>query len=311
MSDPISNQPAIILPGNITKPPVERRVGPLLQKPANLQAEDEMGGVIEIAQEEQIPPPVTDQSQLKKPPAPTNSQFVSHEERNANKKEDMTAPVDLTDETKTDPLGKHYYFPMSKVKIKGIKDANTAIVEFGAGGTGFIVHKDGYMITNNHVLKSLLNDNQQIDESAGIIAEPLERISMKGAKIIDSDKSKALVLVYIPALRGRPVLQISDELPETGQTLFLVGHPDVMDGQRAVSVGSVNQLPSENLDKIIITDNETRSGNSGGPLMDENGRVFGIVFRAQTSDGFTTHSLISPSTNIVSMMRKNNLLPQK
>jgi S1-C subfamily serine protease len=84
-----------------------------------------------------------------------------------------------------------------------------------------------------------------------------------------------------------------------------------LNGQRAVSVGSVNELPSENRDKIIMTDNETRSGNSGGPLMDENSRVYGIVFGAQTSGGFTTHSFISPSTNIVSMMKKNNLLPQE
>ncbi|GEM_PF-6848522 len=311
MSDPINNQqPPPIPPANIRRmSPAEQRVEP--QRTVGLQTVDEMGGVVEIAQEEQIPPPVTDEARLKKPPEPNKPQFVSHEDRNANNKEDMTAPADLTDKTKSDPLAKHYYFPMSKVKLEGIKTASDAVVEFPDGGTGFIVHKDGYIVTNNHVAKQLLNDNQQIDESRSIFTGSLERISLEGAKIIDSDKSKAIALIYIPALKGRAVVQISDKLPEADQTLFLIGHPDVMDGQRTVSVGSVNELPSDNREKIIVTDNETRSGNSGGPLVDDNGRVYGIVYASLTVGGFTSKASISPSANIVSIMKKNNLLPQK
>ncbi len=134
-------------------------------------------------------------------------------------------------------------------------------------GSGFIISKDGYILTNNHVVKDA-------DE---VIVRLEDRRELK-AEIIGTDARSDIALLKINA-DNLPVAQIgkSDSL-KVGEWVLAIGSPFGFD--RSATAGIVSAkgraLPRENYVPFIQTDVAINPGNSGGPLFNLDGEVVGV-----------------------------------
>ena len=135
-------------------------------------------------------------------------------------------------------------------------------------GSGFIIHKDGYILTNAHVIEN--SDSVQIALSTGGL--------FKG-KLIGMDKVADLALIKIDSPDPLPVIPLgsSKEL-KPGDWVMAIGSPFGLD--LTVTVGIVSakgrSLGATPYDDFIQTDTPINPGNSGGPLINTQGEVVGI-----------------------------------
>jgi serine protease Do len=134
-------------------------------------------------------------------------------------------------------------------------------------GSGFILSKDGYVLTNHHVVANA--------------DEILVRLSDKRelrAEVIGSDKYTDIALLKVKA-DNLPVVKIgSAEQSKVGSWVLAIGSPFGFD--HSVTAGIISakgrSLPNANYVPFIQTDVAINPGNSGGPLFDMDGKVIGI-----------------------------------
>lgn len=153
-------------------------------------------------------------------------------------------------------------------------------------GSGVIVDKDGYILTNEHVIsgatevKVKLYDGREFD-----------------AEIMGTDKRSDLAVIKIDA-KGLPVAKLgnSDDL-QIGKWVVAIGNPfgfAIANPEPSVTVGVISALnrylPSlgrreRGYDDLIQTDAAINPGNSGGPLVNLKGEVIGINTAIITTSG--------------------------
>ncbi|MBW2014187.1 MAG: Do family serine endopeptidase, partial [Deltaproteobacteria bacterium] len=135
-------------------------------------------------------------------------------------------------------------------------------------GSGFIISKDGYIVTNNHVVENaekievILKDEKEFD-----------------AEIIGRDANTDLALIKIKTDRDLPVLLFGDsDALKIGQWVVAIGNPFGL--EHTVTAGIVSAkgrvIGSGPYDDFIQTDASINPGNSGGPLINMQGKVVGI-----------------------------------
>ena len=159
--------------------------------------------------------------------------------------------------------------------ISGVAtDAGSPSVIFG---TGFVLEKDGIIVSNNHVVG---------DDSLSywvILADGSEY----PAKILNLDKYDDVALLKINATNLTPAKLGDSSGLETGQTVFAIGNSlgeyqyTVSRGvisatNRSVDETSFSGNPAGRLHNMIQTDAAINPGNSGGPLVNLNGEVVGM-----------------------------------
>jgi serine protease Do len=135
-------------------------------------------------------------------------------------------------------------------------------------GSGFIIDKDGYIITNNHVI-----------EGASEIRVRLSTEKEFDAEIIGRDPKTDLALIKIKSWNNLPVVELGDsDKVEIGEWVMAIGSPFGL--SHTVTVGIVSAkgrvIGSGPYDDFIQTDASINPGNSGGPLFNINGEVVGI-----------------------------------
>lgn len=165
-------------------------------------------------------------------------------------------------------------------------------------GSGFIIDPNGYIITNNHVIKNA-------DE---IVVRLSDRRELK-AKLIGTDSRSDVALLKIDA-KNLPVVRIGDsDKLKPGQWVMAIGSPFGFD--HSVSAGIVSaigrNLPTENYVPFIQTDVAINPGNSGGPLFNLDGEVVGINSQIYSrTGGFMGLSFAIPinvATNVVKQLK--------
>jgi serine protease Do len=134
-------------------------------------------------------------------------------------------------------------------------------------GSGFIISKDGYILTNHHVIDGA-------DEVVVRLANREEYV----AKIVGSDKASDIAVLKVDA-KNLPVLKFGDsDSLKVGEWVLAIGSPFGFD--HSVTAGIVSaigrSLPSDNYVPFIQTDVAINPGNSGGPLFNLDGEVIGI-----------------------------------
>ncbi len=135
-------------------------------------------------------------------------------------------------------------------------------------GSGFIVSKDGLVLTNAHVvdgateIRVIFQDRREYD-----------------ARLIGSDKRSDVAVLQIDADEDLPSVKLgnSDDL-RVGQWVLAIGNPFGFEQTATQGIVSAlsRSLPDENYVPFIQTDVAVNPGNSGGPLFDAEGRVVGI-----------------------------------
>ncbi len=134
-------------------------------------------------------------------------------------------------------------------------------------GSGFIISKDGYLITNHHVVNNADEIVVRLQDRRELVAE-----------LIGSDEKSDIALLKIEA-KELPVVKFgsADKL-KVGAWVLAIGSPFGFD--HSVTAGIVSakgrSLPSENYVPFIQTDVAINPGNSGGPLFNMDGEVVGI-----------------------------------
>ncbi|WP_110641373.1 DegQ family serine endoprotease [Salinicola sp. CPA57] len=165
-------------------------------------------------------------------------------------------------------------------------------------GSGFVIRKDGYILTNAHVVKDAdeimvrLNDRRELP-----------------AKLVGFDARTDVALLKVDA-NDLPTLKIGDsDSLEAGEWVAAIGSPFGFDHSvTAGIVSAINRtLPSETYVPFIQTDVAINPGNSGGPLFNLNGEVVGINSQIYTrSGGFMGLSFavpISVAMNVADQLR--------
>lgn len=148
-----------------------------------------------------------------------------------------------------------------------------------AAGTGFIVSKDGLIITNKHVV-------QDKDSFYSILTNEGEEYEVE---ILSQNPVQDIAILKIKGAEGKtfPALSLGESSSlRLGQTAIAIGNALGM-YQNSISVGVISGLERdvlaqntdgtyENLEDIIQTDAAINSGNSGGPLLNLKGEVIAI-----------------------------------
>ncbi|MBS1514354.1 MAG: Do family serine endopeptidase [Bacteroidetes bacterium] len=150
-------------------------------------------------------------------------------------------------------------------------------------GTGFIISNDGYIMTNNHVVKNA-NEN-------GIKVQMNDKREFT-AHLIGTDPNTDVAVIKIDA-KDLPVASLgnSDDV-QVGQWVLAVGNPLQLNS--TVTAGIVSALGrninidgnSYAINNFIQTDAAINPGNSGGPLVDISGSVIGINSAIKSQSGY-------------------------
>ncbi len=136
-------------------------------------------------------------------------------------------------------------------------------------GSGFIISKDGYIVTNYHVVEKA--DKIQVILQGGKQSYP--------AKIIGKDSETDLALIKIEVDRDLPTLRFGDsDNIQKGDWVLAIGNPFGLD--HTVTAGIVSAkgrvIGAGPYDNFLQTDASINPGNSGGPLLNMDGEVVGI-----------------------------------
>jgi len=199
-------------------------------------------------------------------------------------------------------------------------------------GTGFLIDASGLIVTNHHVVASgLMHDAERKasyamvhfgrpgpDGTMHLLAEPVRAYLYK----VDATRDLALLRVDapVPGLTALPHLTLADAPPRPGQDCAIVGHPSsgMLWTMRPCQVAAIGEMPADLVNvvmlklassgkerddmaeqirrlpsrRIILTSAQANPGDSGGPVVDERGRVIAVTFGGpgrEAESKFTYH----------------------
>jgi S1-C subfamily serine protease len=151
-----------------------------------------------------------------------------------------------------------------------IAHANRSVVMLrsaNAVGSGIILSPDGLILTNSHVVRGASSGNWKVRLSDA--QELSAKVVHPGAG--QGDIFRDLALVRIEGANNLPVAKLSHGQPQEGEEVWAIGAPYAR--PEVVTRGVLKRLTQ---DGIILTSAEVHPGNSGGPLLNQQGEVIGI-----------------------------------
>jgi S1-C subfamily serine protease len=145
-------------------------------------------------------------------------------------------------------------------------------------GSGFVIDKEGHILTNYHVIA----DARQVEVT-------LHNRKKYKATIVGTDKPHDLAIVQIKAPDLQPMVLGDSTNLQVGQKVYAIGNPFGLAGTltRGI-VSSIRQVQEPDglvIDEAIQTDAAINPGNSGGPLLNWHGEVIGINTMIASSVG--------------------------
>lgn len=174
-------------------------------------------------------------------------------------------------------------------------------------GSGFCFHKDGWILTNAHVvLKKDSDDEISFGPDTDLKAKVDIRVVFSGTDVRHratvvkwvATGNKDLALLKIESFKGIPFLPGIDTRPATvppGTKVYLLGFPlgkQVLQQGRTMIASANSGIVSRTVKSYLQTDAAVLPGNSGGPVTDSNGKVVGVVVGMQRLDEHRSTSSI-------------------
>ena len=147
-----------------------------------------------------------------------------------------------------------------------------------ATGSGFVINKDGQILTNAHVV-----------DGAKKVKVTFANDKTVDAKVVGADRSTDVALLKVDpsGLDLKPLTLGSAKDVQVGDPVVAIGNPFGLD--RTLTTGVVSALQRQisglngfSIDHVIQTDAAINPGNSGGPLIDSAGEVIGINSQIET-----------------------------
>ena len=168
--------------------------------------------------------------------------------------------------------------------------------ESGALGSGFVVSEDGYIVTNNHVVSNA-------DEIFVKFSDGREYKT----KLIGTSPEVDIAVLKIESNEKFKPLEFSDsDKVEIGQWSIAFGNPMGLNDSMTVGVVSASgrsSLGIEEIENFIQTDAAINQGNSGGPLIDINGKVIGVNTAILSTSGGSVGLGFAIPSNLVSVVK--------
>ncbi|MBT5112604.1 MAG: trypsin-like peptidase domain-containing protein [Rhodospirillales bacterium] len=167
-----------------------------------------------------------------------------------------------------------------------------ATVRIGGGhGSGFFISNDGYMLTNAHVV----GDSKKV----GVVLNNGIEVP---ARVIRKLKSRDIALIkvglHVPnplPIRHKPLTRL--------EQVYAIGTPIEEGLHSTISKGIVSGFRNFNGKKFIQSDTSISPGNSGGPLVDQNGNVVGVSVLKVVTPGAEGLGLFIPISNALSALK--------
>lgn len=147
-----------------------------------------------------------------------------------------------------------------------------------AVGSGFIVDRSGYIVTNAHVVENTSRVTVKLDSGEEFTA-----------KVIGTDEQTDLAVLKIDVGRDLPTVKFGDsDKAQVGDWVLAIGSPFGL--EKTVTAGIISQKQRETpfasaFQRFIQTDAAINRGNSGGPLVNVDGEVIGVNSQIATSTG--------------------------
>jgi|ERR1022692_661470 S1-C subfamily serine protease len=157
----------------------------------------------------------------------------------------------------------------SVVVIEGKTDSGDVL------GSGFVISKDGKIVTNLHVIREMKAATVELANSK----------VFDSFSILATDERRDLAIIKIAGF-GLPVLDLGDsDALVVGEPVVVVGSPRGLEG--TVTAGILSSVrDSGDGYKVLQTDAAVNPGNSGGPLVNNRGQAIGVVsFILRSSQG--------------------------
>ncbi len=175
------------------------------------------------------------------------------------------------------------------VSIQVYTDAGTAL------GSGFVVDKEGNIVTNYHVVEGANTIEVNFQNGLKVYGEVVGQ---------DLDSDLAVVKVDVPADALVPLTLGDSNQAAVGQTAVAIGNPYGLNSTMTVGIISARGRTLESIRQtaegayfsagdLIQTDATINPGNSGGPLLNLNGEVIGVNRAIQTSGTTVTGGAVS------------------
>jgi putative serine protease PepD len=178
--------------------------------------------------------------------------------------------------------------PTPKTDIGAVyaKDSAAVVsVRVGNGsGSGFVIDKQGTIVTNDHVVGNAQSAQVRFNDSDGLVS----------AKVVGADPSSDLAVLRVnPSDLPQgltPLTFAQSKDVSVGDSAIAIGYP--LGLERTATAGIISGLGREiqapngyRIDRVLQTDAPINPGNSGGPLLDAQGRVMGVNSQIATAGG--------------------------
>jgi S1-C subfamily serine protease len=150
-----------------------------------------------------------------------------------------------------------------------ITNANQSVVMLSGNqsiGSGVILTSDGLVLTNSHVIR---NGGERWTVRLANEQEIPAHVVAVGNR--DSGIFYDLALVQMEGASNLPIARFSEDKPQPGESVWAIGAP--YGKPEVVTHGEVKQVTR---DGVLLSTTEVHPGNSGGPLLNQNGEVIGI-----------------------------------
>jgi S1-C subfamily serine protease len=167
------------------------------------------------------------------------------------------------------------------------KVASPAVVSVRSSvgtGTGFLIDRDGTLVTNDHVVENDSSVTVRFGTDGALL----------NARVLGTDPSSDLAVMKIDPSsipKGSKPLQFADSRSvQVGDEVVAIGNPFGLDRTETEGIvsalGRTIQAPNNySIDNVIQTDAAINPGNSGGPLLDDSAHVVGVNAQIATAGG--------------------------
>jgi putative serine protease PepD len=150
-----------------------------------------------------------------------------------------------------------------------------------ATGSGFVIDEEGHIVTNQHVVAGARSVSVRFSDGSEVDAEIVGTDPSTDIAVLDVDR---------PSARLTPLSFAGDGSLQVGNAVIAIGSPFGLEGTLTTGVISAlgREIESPNrftIENAVQTDAALNRGNSGGPVLDSEGRVVGVAAQIRSDSG--------------------------
>ncbi|HEY1688807.1 MAG TPA: trypsin-like peptidase domain-containing protein [Solirubrobacteraceae bacterium] len=182
-----------------------------------------------------------------------------------------------------------------KQASQGVVAIKTVTAEGEDSGTGIVLNDKGLILTNDHVIEG--GESITVSPGTSTSTRSSSGSTARTASVVGEEANEDLALIKIDpsGMNLKPLQLVSSKAVEVGDTVYALGNPYNLD--ETLTKGIVSALGREiqapdgaSITGVIQTDAALNPGNSGGPLLDDEGDVIGIDSQIASDEAETEGS---------------------